>query len=184
MQYPDTNLLPINPPEKFGDFWEEELSLEEKKIVKNYLNKISEISKKNNFSIKVGRNIISSNYVEKNFKKNSSLILHAPRKSLVRAVRSNIFDDLLIGNFAKLIIPYNRINFRKILSIPSKYIDNIGIKNGDELKQFLWTYRNSYDDKFVQVKSELILSSRDIITTKFLGNTKFLSFLKSIYQKL
>ena len=107
------------------------------------------------------------------------------RSSRTISIKSNIFDDLLIGNFARLIIPTkNKINFRRILAIPSKYIDNIGIQNIIELKEFLWHYRNSYDDKFVQVKSEIFLIARDLITTKFLGKTKLLGKLKSFYQKL
>ncbi len=180
MQYPELNNLPIQSPAIFGDNWNEELTNQDINIVKNYLNIISNINK-NAFSIKVGSKIINPD----NFNNCPNLILHAPRKSLMRSIKSNIFDDLLIGNFARLIIPTkNKINFRRILAIPSKYIDNIGIQNIIELKEFLWHYRNSYDDKFVQVKSDIFLMARNLITTKFLGKTKLLGKLKSFYQKL
>ena len=117
-------------------------------------------------------------------KKNQQIILHAPRNSLVRAIKLNIFDDLLIGNFARLIIPANNnFNYRNLLKIPSKYIDNIGIKNANDLKEFLWIYRNSYDSKIVQLRSEITQKFRDLTISKLKGRNKILGKLKQIYQR-
>ena len=180
MPYPELNIIPIQSPSKFGDNWDEELKSQDISIVKNYLDIIYKIHK-NAFSIKVGNKIINPS----NLVNSPNLILHAPRKSLIRSIKSNIFDDLLIGNFAKLIIPSRKkINFRRVLAVPSKYIDNVGIRNLSDLKEFLWNYRNSYDDKFIQVKSDIMLASREFITTNFIGKTKLLGKLKSLYQKL
>ena len=84
-----------------------------KLILLNYLNKILEISNRG-FSIKVGKKLFSAN--KKQFtNQTNSFILHAPRTSLIRAIKLNIFDDLLIGNFAKVIIPeHKKNNFRNI----------------------------------------------------------------------
>ena len=70
-----------------------------------------------------------------------------------------------------------------LLKIPAKYIDNIGIKDANELKEFLWIYRNSYDSRVGQLKSEIIQNSRDLIISKLRGKNKILSYLKKIYQK-
>ena len=116
---------------------------------------------------------------------NCPFTFYAPRNSLLRGIKSNIFDDLLIGNFAKVIIPENRrINFRNILKVPSKYIDNAGINNIKELREFLWIYRNSYDNKLIQIKSEIKIRIRDLIISKFVGRNNLLVNLKKIYQKL
>lgn len=180
--YPEKNDIPIQYPENYGDNWSDELSTFDAKIISNYLNKIAEINK-NSFSVKVGNRIISPS--KKYINKKNTFILHSPRKSLVRAIKSNIFDDLLIGNFAKVIIPRNKkINFRNTFKIASKYIDNAGISNVEELKNFLFIYRNSYDDKLIQIKSEFKLIARDLIISRFVSNRKVLGILKKFYQKL
>ncbi len=181
--YPSKNDMPVQTPEKYGDKWDEELTENDELCVREYLNKIA-ILNKNYFSIKVGKKFIKAN--DFNSANNKvCFTLEAPRFSLIRSIKLNIFDDLLIGNFAKVLIPRDKlINFRNILKIPSKYVDNANISNLEELKEFLWIYRNSYDNKIVQIRSELKENARDIITSKFIGNYKFLGNLKKIYQKL
>ena len=181
-EYPTKNDLPIQPPEKYGDKWNEELNNFDEKIVINYLNKIAEINN-NSFSIKVGTRVFSPDI--ENYNSESSFIFHVPRKSLLRAIKSNIFDDLLIGNFAKVLIRQNQTeNFRNTFKVASKYIDNAGINNIEELKKFLWVYRNSYDNKLIQIKSEIKVKSRDMILSKLISNKKILRMLKNIYQRL
>ena len=182
-KYPQVNDIEINSPEKFGDYWGQDLNKREFNIVKDYLNSIEKISKVS-FMIKVGSKIVSSDSNTTKITQSPNFILHAPRNSLVKAIKLNIFDDLLIGNFAKLIIPSNYYsNYRNLLKIPAKYIDNIGIKDANELKEFLWIYRNSYDSRVGQLKSEIIQNSRDLIISKLRGKNKILSYLKKIYQK-
>ena len=178
--YPSKNDLPIQPPEKYGDKWDEELTDFDEKFVIKYLNKIAEVNK-NSFLIKVGSKLVSPD--QKYYKTKSSFIFHVPRKSLLRAIKSNIFDDLLIGNFAKVHILDNQANFRKTFKIASKYIDNVGVKNLEELKKFLWVYRNSYDNRFIQIKSEIKVKSRDLILSKLISNKRILAFLKNMYQR-
>ena len=182
-KYPEVNDIEINSPEKFGDYWDQDLKKKDFNIIKDYLNSIEKISKVS-FMIKVGSKIVSSNSNTSKIKQSPIFILHAPRNSLVKAIKLNIFDDLLIGNFAKLIVPSNYYsNYRNLLKIPAKYIDNIGIKDANELKKFLWIYRNSYDNRIGQLKSEIIQNSRDLIISKLRGRNKILSYLKKIYQK-
>ena len=152
-------------------------------MIRNYLKNIEEISGKS-FSIKVASKIIKSDIELSKLKKNRQIIIHAPRNSLVKAIKLNIFDDLLIGNFARLIIPSNNnFNYRNLLKIPSKYIDNIGIRNATELKEFLWIYRNSYDSKIFQLRSEITQKLRDLTISKLKGRNKILGKLKQIYQR-
>ena len=147
--YPSLNDINILTPDQFGDDWSQEASKKDIKLIKNYLIKIEKVSRRN-FGIKIGTKVISLG--SENSDK-QSFIICAPRNSLVRAIRSNIFDDLLIGNFARLILPVRKkINYKKTLKIASKYIDNIGIKDAYEFKQFLWLFRNSYDSKQEAIK--------------------------------
>ena len=181
--YPEANNIKIKESIEHGDYWDQDLRSNEFKLVKDYLNTIEEISK-NSFLIKVGSQIIESDIKLSRFKRSEKFILHAPRKSLIKAIKLNIFDDLLIGNFARLIIPANNnVNYRNLLKIPSKYIDNIGIKNANDLKEFLWIYRNSYDSKIVQLRSEITQKFRDLTISKLKGRNKILGKLKQIYQR-
>ena len=182
--YPEANNIKIKESIEHGDYWDQDLRSNEFKLVKDYLNTIEEISK-NSFLIKVGSQIIESDIKLSRFKRSEKFILHAPRKSLIKAIKLNIFDDLLIGNFARLIIPANNnVNYRNLLKIPSKYIDNIGIKNANDLKEFLWIYRNSYDSKIVQLRSEITQKFRDLTISKLKGRNQILGKLKQIYQRL
>tara|TARA_B100000963_G_scaffold260529_1_gene228780 strand:- start:670 stop:2043 length:1374 start_codon:yes stop_codon:yes gene_type:complete len=181
--YPEKNNIAIQNPEKYGDKWNDTLSNSERDIVITYLNKILEIDGQG-FSIQVGGEIISPNPTNFSSKKSSFLIL-VPRRSLLRSIKSNIFDDLLIGNFAKVLIPENNPNnFRNILKVPSKYIDNAGISSVEELRKFLSFFRNSYDNKLVLVKSELKNKTRDLVVSKLVGNNKLLGNLKNLYQRI
>ena len=181
--YPQKNDLEILDPIELGDDWDQELKKGELKIVKEYLNNIEKIFN-NSFLIKVGSKIVESDIKLSKFNRSQKFILHAPRSSLIKAIKLNIFDDLLIGNFARLIIPENyKNNYRNLLKIPSKYLDNIGIKDSQELKQFLWIYRNSFDNKFVRIKSEVMQKSRDLLISKLRGKNNILGKLKQIYQR-
>ena len=182
--YPEYNNVSIDPPEKFNDYWDQDPSVEDIKLIKKYLAQIREVGNES-FKIKVGKKIISADKSFDNTLTDKKFIIHAPRNSLVRAIRLNIFDDLLIGNFAKLIIySKQKSNYRKTLKFASKYIDNLEIKNAEELKTFLWIYRNSYDNKYQAISSDLKSKARDYFITKFNGNLNFLRKLKLIYQKL
>ena len=58
-EYPQLNDIEINSPEKFGDYWDQNLKKSDFNIVKDYLNSIEKISKVS-FKIKVGSKIVSS----------------------------------------------------------------------------------------------------------------------------
>ena len=184
--YPEKNDLKLLPPSKFGDDWDQEPSDKEVKNISEYLNAINIIYDSNHsLSIKIGGKIISYNKFNKSNIEKDNLILHAPKMSIMRAIKSNIFDDLLIGNFAKLIIPRNnKINFHSYLRIPSKYYDNAGVKTAYDLKQFLSFHRGSYDSNYELINNQLNKAARAFILSRMPNNISLLKKLKNFYQKL
>ena len=180
--YPEINNINFLDPLDFGDDWHQELKNGDLTFIKEYLNSIEKVFN-NSFFIKVGSTIIEPDKKFSKFERSQKFTLHAPRNSLMKAIKLNIFDDLLIGNFARLIVPAQyKGNYRNLLKIPAKYIDNIGIKDSNELKEFLWIYRNSYDNNLNRIKSQILENSRDLIISKLRGKNNILGILKQIYQ--
>ena len=106
--------------------------------------------------------------------------IQTPRNSLIFAVKNNIFDDILIGNFAKF----------ELLNVPSlypdfnpyvtKYGDNGTARNKDELKEYFDYYKlNSADYWFDFLK----LKTEQIIRMKLLEYKKLYSVARSIKRK-
>lgn len=181
ISYPKDNNLEILPAKKFGDNWEDEPNNNEIKEIKNYLDEVNKIYSKNDFiQIMIGTTIIKPTFENKNY-----ITLKAPKNSVLRSVRENIFDDLLIGNFAKLIIPKNsNINYHSIFKFASKIHDNAEIRSGEELKEFFTFIRDSFDSKKNYVNYKFKKHARELILSNLKGNIKFLSKLKKIYQRL
>ena len=110
---------------EFSDNWNENLEIEEKKIINNYFHKFEELQNNIGFiNFVVGKKDFN---IKMKGPINKGITFEVPRNSLVEACRYNIFDDLLIGNFMKTKL-YNlsnlydpKINFNAIVC---KYGDN------------------------------------------------------------
>ena len=88
--------------------------------------------------------------------------IETPRNSLMFAVKNNIFDDILIGNFAK----FELINFPSLYPdfnpYVTKYGDNGNARSKQEIKEYFKYYRlNSADywTDLLKIKSESIIRS-------------------------
>ena len=90
---------------------------------------------------------------------------------------------IIKSNFRSPVSYFILVIFKNTFKVASKYIDNAGINNLEELKKFLWVYRNSYDNKLIQIKSEIKVKSRDLILSKLISNKKILGVLKNMYQR-
>ncbi len=179
--YPKDNDIEILPAKKFGDNWEEEPNSNEIKEIKNYLNEVNKIYSKRDFiQIMIGKTIIKPTIENKNY-----ITLQAPKNSVLRSVRENIFDDLLIGNFAKLIINNkSNINYHSIFRFASKIHDNAEIRNGEELKEFFTFVRDSFDSKKNYFNYRFKKHTRELILSNMREKIGLLSKLKNIYQRL
>ena len=144
-------LEPINPAENmievpvseamFGDDWSEILSGKDFEICKKYFQSISTLSKGfRSIDLLVGgvkHRVLSGQRgaVELQFE--------VPRKSLLRAVRREIFDDLLIGNFMKTTIIGSKTLYSPDFTLSvAKYSDNGGVKLADQMKEYFAYYKS------------------------------------------
>ena len=164
---PESILLkePINESE-FGDNWNEKLTAREIKQCQEYFYEKEElINNFKNISIDVGG---IETFMIKNGRGIASLKFEVPRASLIKAIRREIFDDLLIGNFMKTTL----INTKSLYNpdfalLTTKYADNGGAKTTEELKEYFAYYNNrrSKQDKnyisYIKLKNKLRLLIED-----------------------
>jgi len=156
---PHENNNEIKNPEFFGDNWSEELDLSEQKQLFEYFKRFDHIKKKFGFITFIVGN--RENTLKLSDRK-EGIIFETPRNSLVEAIKHNIFDDVLIGNFMKTRL----INVDSLVPDFSPYVtkygDNGNARTEDELKDYFDYYKlNSanYWMDFLRIKSEHIIRS-------------------------
>lgn len=125
--------------EQFGDDWGDRLEPEEKRQIREYFQKKEELRKHFGFvRFRVGGEEmvvdINPRHKEKGF------TFAAPRNSLCRAVKYEIFDDLLIGNFMKTTLHGDATLYPNFTPIVAKYADNGRAQSCAELKEYKRTY--------------------------------------------
>ena len=142
----------LNPPEKvidapvneaaFGDSWSEKLTERDIILCRQYFNSISSLYRNfKSISLFVGG---KKTEALSDGKGSVNLQFEVPRKSLIRAIKREIFDDLLIGNFMKTTITgANNLYFPDFTLSVSKYSDNGGVKLSGQLKDYFAFYRSN-----------------------------------------
>ena len=157
---PKENTLEKKSSNFYGDSWSDELEKNDKAIIKKYFLKFYHLKKKFGFiNFLVGNkemNIKLSN-------KKEGIQFQSPRNSLIYAIKNDIFDDLLIGNFMKT----------KLINVPSlypdftpyvtKYGDNGGAYSKEELKKYFDYYKfNSanYWMDFLKINTETYIRAK------------------------
>ena len=137
---PDT----VVDPKEFGDDWSDTLEQKDVDRLDNYFRSVERLGRVIDFiNVRVGD---EDNVIElrgSNFRK--GIVFEVPRRSLMRAIRFEAFDDLLIGNFMKTTLVGK---WPKSLLYPdftpyvTKYADNGLAKTPAELKLYFREYRH------------------------------------------
>tara|TARA_S200000501_G_C20803262_1_gene735022 strand:- start:60 stop:1394 length:1335 start_codon:yes stop_codon:yes gene_type:complete len=175
---PKINNQELRDPDEFGDNWSDELEKNDEEILYKYFNKFEHLKKKFGFiNFKVGNkdfNIKLSNRRE-------GIKIQTPRNSLMVSIKNNIFDDILIGNFAKF----------QLINVPSlypdfnpyvtKYGDNGNARSSKELNDYFDYYKlnsaNFWMD-FLKLKTE------EVLRLKIEKYKHLYSFARKIKRKL
>lgn len=128
------------PPETFGDNWGDVLERDDWQHVERYIREREMLSSSFGFiGFRVGG---KEHAVRLSGPAEQGIWFEAPRHSLMEAVRHEIFDDLLIGNFVRTQLCGVRSlydpNFNFIVA---KYADNGRAKTAEEVKEYLKAYR-------------------------------------------
>ena len=162
----------------FGDDWHSLLTKKQINECRDYFSEISSLFKNyKSIILDVGG---VKNEMLKNGKGKATIKFKVPSNSLMKSIRGEIFDDLLIGNFmeTKIINAYDLYNPDFTFSV-AKYSDNGRVKAEEELKKY-FNYYNTHR----QIKDRLFLKMmkvRSYIKSK--TNKELVFKLKSLLRK-
>ena len=157
---PEENVNEVFNSQHYGDNWSDDLNDSDKVIIESYFKRFYQLSKKFGFlNFKVGKSELNIKFSNKK----EGVSFETPRNSLIFAIKNNIFDDILIGNYMKV----------KLINIPSlypnftpyvtKYGDNGLARSKYELEKYFDYYKfNSanYWLDFLKINSESIIRSK------------------------
>lgn len=146
----------ILPPEAFGDHWGDQLEKEEVAQVRDYFRAVEHLPKVMGFiNFRVGGRDNMIELRKKGFDR--GLTFEVPRHSLMTAVRYEVFDDLLIGNFMKTTLHGNwgrNKLYPDFTPYVAKYGDNGKARTDRELETYFKAYRMRNGFGYVQHRLE------------------------------
>lgn len=149
----------IYAPEAFGDNWSDVLDADDKKALKDYFARLTILRGELDaviFSVG-GRDYAVDIRQPEDTKTGRTATFAVPRYSLMQAVRHQVFDDLLIGNFMRTTLHgswggsylYPRFN-----PLVPKYADNGGARTPEELESYFAQYRARAPFEFLRHRLE------------------------------
>jgi hypothetical protein len=133
----------VRPARDFGDDWNENLDAGEVEAARRYFCSIDHLATFLDYiNLRVGGHDHVITVSAGNFRR--GITFEAPRHSLMTAIRYEIFDDLLIGNFMKTTLhgkwPQSRL-YPDFSPYVGKYADNGKARTRDELRDYFAEYR-------------------------------------------
>lgn len=144
---------------QFGDNWSDRLEPEEKSQIREYIQKKEELRKHFGFvRFRVGGEEFTVDLNPQN--KHKGFTFEVPRNSLCTAVKYEIFDDLLIGNFMKTTLHGGATLYPNFTPIVAKYADNGRAQTAAELRE----YKRAYYDRD---RASLILRRIEVNSLNF-----------------
>jgi L-ascorbate metabolism protein UlaG (beta-lactamase superfamily) len=148
-------IQPVDPKE-FGDDWREPLEPEEARALAAYFRRVQHLGRALDFlRFRVGGREHVITFHTRRFER--GITFEAPRHSLMTAVRYEVFDDLLIGNFMKTTLHGDFGEGRLYPDFSpyvAKYADNGRARTRDELAAYFAEYRRRDPVGFLRSRVE------------------------------
>ncbi len=141
----------FHTPEEYGDNWSDQLEIQDVKFLSDYFNQLEYLK---NWLGNVHFDVGGVTHTINLSKTTSEIIFKVPRNSLMTAIRYEVFDDLLIGNFMKTTL----INVDSLATdftpYVTKYGDNGLAKSHKQLESYFQAYRkqsgfNYFSERFM-----------------------------------
>lgn len=152
----DDTMERIDPPETpehyfeptaFGDDWSEPLERDELRAAETYFRRIERLEEAVDFiRLRIGGNDHVIGFPRKLARRGreKGLTIEAPRGSFTTSIKYEIFDDLLIGNFAKVTLHGEWIGkplYPDFTPYVAKYGDNGKARTRSEVEDYFSAYR-------------------------------------------
>jgi L-ascorbate metabolism protein UlaG (beta-lactamase superfamily) len=133
-------------PSAFGDDWSEQLSADEIGEINAYFARIEALQGRVDTVIfRVGGKDVPVDIRIPNSPSKRQIVFEVPRGSLMSAIRHQVFDDLLIGNFMKTTLigrwPGSRLH-PHFTPVVAKYADNGHAYSREDLDAYFHAYRS------------------------------------------
>ena len=131
------------PPGEFGDDWSESLENDDVRTLARYFGAVERLARSlDRITFRVGGDEHAVEFGGRDTGR--AITFAAPRRSLLRAVEWEIFDDLLIGNFMRTTLhgrwPTSGL-YPDFTPYVTKYADNGRARTADELRAYFAEYR-------------------------------------------
>ena len=148
-QYTELRPAPSPPqlvhPSAFGDDWTEELSSAEVAEIGAYFGRIEALRGRIDAIVfRVGGKDVPIDIPRLKRPSKRQIIFEVPRASLMAAIRHEVFDDLLIGNFMKTTLmgqwPGSRLH-PYFTPVVAKYADNAHVFTAQDMEAYFHAYR-------------------------------------------
>jgi hypothetical protein len=136
----------ILPPEAFGDSWDEPLEREDLPVLDAYVRSFSRLERAFDF---VAFEVAGEHHTitlgqRRRARSGRGLTFAAPRASLMAAVRQEVFDDLLIGNYVRTTVHGKARSdalYPDFTPYVCKFGDNGRARAPEELRAYFQAYR-------------------------------------------
>ncbi|MCI0571557.1 MAG: MBL fold metallo-hydrolase [Myxococcaceae bacterium] len=153
---PRENVIVPKEPSEFGDHWSDPLQAEEVMALERYFRSIQHLGESLDFvTFRVGGREHPIRFHGRRFGR--GVTFEAPRASLMAAVRHEVFDDLLIGNFMKTTLHGDfgqRGLYPDFSPYVAKYADNGRAKDAAQVHNYMAEYRRRDPLGFLQYELE------------------------------
>lgn len=140
--------MSLNPPladlspreaQEFGDNWTDELEADDKVAIRAYFLKKEELRKHFGFiRFRVGSKDFVVDINSRH--RTKGITFEGPRTSLCAAIRYEVFDDLMIGNFVKTTLHGGSQLYPHFTPVVAKYADNGRAQSLAELREYKRAY--------------------------------------------
>lgn len=170
----------IKAPAEFGDDWSEPLERDELACCRAYFKKKAHLCASLGFiNVRIGGR---TDVIDLNPRLETGITFECPRNSFVNAVRWEVFDDLLIGNFMKTTLHGINGLYPDFTPYVAKYADNGGAQSHEELRAYFRAYRERSGAEFLlsRLKSGVEASFRRHIS----GQSHVFQLAKRTYHAL
>lgn len=170
----------VKPPAAFGDDWSDSLDREDVALCRSYFQQKEHVARTLGFiDLSVGGR---TDRIVLNPHLHSGLTLEVPRNSLMQAVRYEVFDDLVIGNFMKVTLHGVNGLYPDFTPYVAKYADNGCAQSEEELRQYFRSYRKRASAEYTL---ELLRrQAKAAFRRHFSEQSQFFQMSKGIYQRM